>query len=177
MAIRIVATLLCLELALVAVEAAPPSSKPTNTYYTSLSSTEYEGPYSTDECTTSSSGTSYTSLSSAEYYTTSTPVPPTTEYGHTSEPTGTATTNKPWSASYSYTETGVPTAQPTGSGVRFQPDGASPGFFCEYPAFTNWEACNGPDSRDCWLRKTSQASGGDDAYAHDVDQLDIFTDC
>lgn len=178
------ATLLSLELALVAVEAAPPSIKPTNTCYTTPSSTKYESPTKTSDCTTSSSNHYYTSPSSTGYesptetseYTTSTPVTVTTEYGYTSEPTGTPT-DKPWSESYSYTETEVPTAAPTNSGVRFQPDGASPDFFCEYPTFTDWEACNGPESRDCWLRKTSQTSDAAEAYAHIVDQLDINTDC
>lgn len=27
-------------------------------------------------------------------------------------------------------------------------------FVCKYPSLVGWELCNGPDSRDCWLRNT-----------------------
>lgn len=30
----------------------------------------------------------------------------------------------------------------------------SPGFTCQYPSMKGWETCNGPDSRDCWLKDT-----------------------
>lgn len=77
--------------------------------------------------------------------------------------------------------------------VRFQPDGSSPGFFCEYPSMPAWEACNGPDSRDCWLRKTAKkikarCDCDDDTHDHGEegddgddskwgDLIDVHTDC
>lgn len=73
-------------------------------------------------------------------------------------------------STYTTTSTSPPTSSETVSGVRFHPDGSSPGFFCEYPSMPEWEACNGPDSRDCWLRRTSKAKDGD------PNQIDIHTD-
>ncbi|KAL2012820.1 hypothetical protein VTN00DRAFT_345 [Thermoascus crustaceus] len=29
-------------------------------------------------------------------------------------------------------------------------------FVCQYPKLTGWELCNGPNSRDCWLRDTNK---------------------
>lgn len=86
-------------------------------------------------------------------------------------------TNEPWSVSYAgYTSldsSGAPAPTASGySGVRFQPDGASPGFFCEYPSLPQWESCNSADSRDCWLRKTATSTDDDG-----LDQIDINTDC
>lgn len=50
------------------------------------------------------------------------------------------------------------------SGVSFSPqlgNGAvgnapqiEPRITCHYPSLKGWEMCNGPDSRDCWLRDT-----------------------
>lgn len=81
-----------------------------------------------------------------------------------------------------------------GGGTKFQPDGSSPGFFCEYPSLSSqWQACNGPDSRDCWLRKAApkvkvqeRCGCEDDDHEHDDgdvddskwgDVIDVHTNC
>lgn len=89
----------------------------------------------------------------------------------TPEATSTTETDEPWSVYYSG-YSALPTSSdpsPTApaSGPRFSPDGASPGFYCEYPTLTDWEPCNSADSRDCWLRKPDSQS----------DEININTDC
>ncbi|KAI9838099.1 MAG: hypothetical protein M1819_006255 [Sarea resinae] len=41
---------------------------------------------------------------------------------------------------------------PLSDGIIVHPEHASKGFRCEYPSYTGWENCNGPNSRDCWIR-------------------------
>lgn len=133
---------------------------------------------------------SYTSVSSTESYTAvsstkgSTKTSPT-ETSLTSPITlvTTATpTDAPWSVSYSgYTSlnsTSAPAPTASASGVKFHPDGASPGFFCEYPSLSQYQPCNGPDSRDCWLQKApanikERCNCTDD----EPNVIDIHTDC
>ena len=56
--------------------------------------------------------------------------------------------------------------------VTFAPTDASyPGFTCSYQSLTGWEACNGPNSRDCWLRRRHN---GSEHQGQSV--LDIHTD-
>lgn len=97
-------------------------------------------------------------------------------------------TDSAWSVSYSGysslpTNTTSTTAAASASaspyGVRFHPDGASPGFYCEYPTLSEWQPCNSADSRECWLRQTrpskikERCNCTDDEY----DELNIHTDC
>ncbi|KAK4697824.1 hypothetical protein P7C71_g309, partial [Lecanoromycetidae sp. Uapishka_2] len=38
------------------------------------------------------------------------------------------------------------------TGTNVYPETVSTGFQCQYPAMEGWESCNGPESRDCWLK-------------------------
>lgn len=70
---------------------------------------------------------------------------------------------------------------PVPHGISFQPSYPSefldqhplvkpnPEFTCHYPTLYGWELCNGPDSRDCWLRDVT-------AKQPIFSQFDINTD-
>ena len=62
---------------------------------------------------------------------------------------------------------------PRYTGVAFHPTGSSPGFECRYPTLNayEWEACNTPQERSCWLRKKVPRKDGRQ-YG-----FDVFTDC
>lgn len=143
--------------------------------------------YSPDACTRTlssssmTSSTAYTTKSpsaSSSPTTFSTSLPSSYTLVTTAEPT-----DAPWSVSYSdYTSlasTSSPAASASPSGVRFQPDGASPGFFCEYPTLSEWQPCNAEDSRDCWLRNTkkSQLKERCNCTDDEPDEININTDC
>jgi len=61
----------------------------------------------------------------------------------------------------------------SGKGLTFHPEGASPGFQCRYPKFDprEWEACNTPNSRACWIRQKYDTGDGL-RYGYD-----LYTDC
>jgi hypothetical protein len=50
------------------------------------------------------------------------------------------------------------------------PLGLSSSIVCQYPR--EWQSCNTPTSRDCWIRKYVRGSG-----KYWVSQFDISTDC
>lgn len=116
--------------------------------------------------TTSSTATSATSLPSS--YTLVTSEKPT---------------DAPWSVSYwgytSLSTSSSAAASASPSGVRFHPDGASPGFYCEYPTLSQWQSCNTADSRDCWLRKPKNTKIKERCNCTDdePDEINIHTDC
>lgn len=98
------------------------------------------------------------------------------------------TTAKPtdaaWSVSYSdysslATSSSLAASAASPSGVRFHPDGASPGFYCEYPTLSEWQPCNNADSRDCWLRKPKKQKIKErcNCTDDDADEINIHTDC
>ena len=48
------------------------------------------------------------------------------------------------------------TQQPLPFGdITIQPENASPGFQCQYPAMKGWKSCNTADDRTCWLQDPS----------------------
>lgn len=172
MAARIFVVISCLHLALLPTRAEPipyyePSSYQPSSYQPSYSQPSY---YHTTLPTSSIPTKTYASSSS------------------TSKPTA-YPASESWSGAYSgYTSVGStlpPAATDHAPGVKFHPDGSSPGFFCEYPSLSEWQACNGPVSRDCWLRKTApkakeRGDGDGDNQDDDSqwgDQIDIHTDC
>lgn len=99
-------------------------------------------------------------------------------------------TDSPWSVSYSgysslptnTTSTGA-SASASGSaypsGVRFHPDGSSPGFYCEYPTLYEWQPCNTADSRECWLQQTRPSKLKERCNCTDdePEEINIHTDC
>lgn len=167
----------------------PSYSSSTTSYYPS-DTTSY---YPTSSASSSSSSFSVSSISQSTKISESSTKKPSTSSKETATPTTETTTTlvttaeptgSPWSVSYSdYTSiTGSqpPSPSASASGVRFHPDGSAPGFFCEYPSMPEYEPCNGPDSRDCWLRKKADAKKRcDDCYdtEDDPDVIDIHTDC
>lgn len=169
MATRILIILSCVGSIILPAVADPASNDCSS--YTILSNTE-----------SSTASSRYTSPSPTTYSTTTT-IP--TESSSSSSITLVTTakpTDAPWSVSYSgYTSLNSSTAaapSASASGVKFHPDGASPGFFCEYPSLSQYQPCNGPDSRDCWLQKTpakikQRCNCSDD----EPDVIDIHTDC
>lgn len=134
--------------------------------------------------TTSSTPCTYTEETSISSATASSPtINPSSSSDYTLVTTANPT-DAPWSMSYSgYSSlpaTSSAAASVSPSGVRFHPDGSSPGFYCEYPTLSEWESCNTPDSRDCWLRKSNKAKvkdRGNDYTDDDSDEINIHSDC
>lgn len=52
----------------------------------------------------------------------------------------------------------------------YRPLGLSLSNGCQYP--NDWQSCNTPTSRDCWIRKDNTESNDES-----VSQFDILTDC
>lgn len=149
----------------------------TRTSLTDLSVSSYVDWTSTEVATeTLTSPTGLSTTISSTY----TPVSSSITLVTTAKPT-----NEPWSVSYagytSLNSLSAPAPKATAlPGVRFHPDGASPGFFCEYPSLSQWESCNSADSRDCWLRKKLPSKIKERCNCTDddgPDQIDINTDC
>ncbi|KAL2043517.1 hypothetical protein N7G274_003824 [Stereocaulon virgatum] len=58
--------------------------------------------------------------------------------------------------------------------ITIEPEKASPGFKCQYPSLKGWTNCNGPNSRDCWLKDSASAQPLFSQYDIHTDYESVF---
>ncbi|KAL2055956.1 hypothetical protein ABVK25_003598 [Lepraria finkii] len=60
------------------------------------------------------------------------------------------------------------------SGITIEPEKGSPGFTCQYPSLKGWKSCNGPQSRDCWLKDSASKQPLFSQYDIHTDYESVF---